>query len=192
MLTIIRNLSLSCLLIFSFTLSAAAQQTSGLTSEIISTQAGSEADFPIVSDKGHAAPLRYDANDYEGVIHALGDLQSDIDTVTGVQPKLVTSGEAAGHEIIIGTLGKSEVVDQLVSEGKLDDKDLEGKWESFVITTIKNPRPGVNKSLVIAGSNERGTIYGIYELSKQLGVSPWYWWVDVPVRQRALAYASAG
>lgn len=191
-LTLIRNLSLSCLLIFSLTLTAVAQQTSGLTSEIISSQPESEADFPIVSEDRQAAPLRYDANDYEGVIRAIGDLQSDIDTVTGVQPELVTSGSTAGHQIIIGTLGKSKVIDHLVSEGKLDVKDLKGKWESFVITTIESSRSGVDQPLVVAGSNERGTIYGIYELSKQLGVSPWYWWADVPANQRSSAYASAG
>lgn len=149
-------------------------------------------DFPIVNQYGQAAPLRYDADDFEGVIRAIGDLQSDIDTVTGVQPELVNSGASADHEIIIGTLGKNELIDQLVSEGKLDDEDLAGKWESFVITTVQNPRPGVEKSLVVAGSDMRGTIYGIYEISRQLGVSPWYWWADVPVKQRSSAYAAEG
>ncbi len=190
--TLFRNLSLTCLLVFSLALTVAAQQTSGLASEIITTQPQSDVDFPIVSEGAEASPLRYDANDYEGVVRAICDLQSDIDTVTGMQPELVTSESSAGHQIIIGTLGKSEVIDQLVTEGKLDDKDLKDKWESFVITTVENPSTGGDQALVIAGSNERGTIYGIYELSKQLGVSPWYWWADVPVDQRASAYASSG
>jgi len=188
----LRNVSLSCLLIILLYIPAVAQQTSGLTSDIISTQPESEADFPIVSQDQQTAPLRYDPSDHEGVIRAIGDLQSDIDTVTGVHPKLVTTGKAADHEIIIGTLGKSKVIDQLVSEGKLDDKDLKDKWESFVITTVENPGSGVEQALVVAGSNERGTIYGIYELSKQLGISPWYWWADVPVDQRSSAYVSQG
>src|SRR5699024_6075648 len=166
--------------------------TSGLTSDIISSHSESVGDFPIVNQDQKAAPLRYDPNDYEGVIRAIGDLQSDIDTVTGVQPKLVTSEFSSEYEIVIGTLGKSKLIDQLVSGGELDDEDLKGKWESFVITTVENPRPGVEKYLVVAGSDERGTIYGIYELSKQLGVSPWYWWADVPVKQRPSAYALAG
>src|SRR5699024_3559036 len=191
-LTRIRNLSLSCLFIFSLCLPAVGQQTSGLTSDIISSHSESVGDFPIVSQDQKAAPLRYDPNDYEGVIRAIGDLQSDIDTVTGVQPKLVTSEFSSEYEIVIGTLGKSKLIDQLVSGGELDDEDLKGKWESFVITTVENPRPGVEKYLVVAGSDERGTIYGIYELSKQLGVSPWSWWADVPVKQRPSAHALAG
>uniref|UniRef100_UPI0030EF4764 glycosyl hydrolase 115 family protein n=1 Tax=Rhodohalobacter sp. 8-1 TaxID=3131972 RepID=UPI0030EF4764 len=175
-----------------FCLPVLAQQTSGLTSTIINTQAESEEDFPIVNEDQQAAPLRYDPNDYGGVIRAIGDLQSDIDTVSGVKPEMMTSGPFSDLEIIIGTLGKSELIDKMVSEDKLDDKDLEGKWESFVITTVENPRPGVEKSLVVAGSDMRGTIYGIYELSRQLGVSPWYWWADVPVIQRSSAFALSG
>ncbi|WP_445263783.1 glycosyl hydrolase 115 family protein [Rhodohalobacter sp. 8-1] len=183
---------LSCLLSIIFCLPVLAQQTSGLTSTIINTQAESEEDFPIVNEDQQAAPLRYDPNDYGGVIRAIGDLQSDIDTVSGVKPEMMTSGPFSDLEIIIGTLGKSELIDKMVSEDKLDDKDLEGKWESFVITTVENPRPGVEKSLVVAGSDMRGTIYGIYELSRQLGVSPWYWWADVPVIQRSSAFALSG
>lgn len=192
MLNFPRYLILFFLLVSALCSTAAAQQTSGLTSNIITTQPESEADFPIVAEDRTPAPLRYDPDDFEGVIRAIGDLQSDIDTVTGVQPELVASGSSSDHEIIIGTLGKSKLIDRLVAQGKLDDKDLKGKWESFVITTVENPRPGVEQALVVAGSDMRGTIYGIYEISRQLGVSPWYWWADVPVRQRPSAYASAG
>ena len=44
--------------------------------------------------------------------------------------------------------------------------------------------PGVERALVIAGADRRGTIFGIYEVSEQIGVSPWYWWADVPVVHR--------
>ena len=99
--------------------------------------------------------------------------------------------------MIVGTLGKSALIDSLVATGKLDASDLPGKWESFVITTVANPVPGVERALVIAGSDKRGTIYGIYELSEQIGVSPWYWWADVPaedahasLRSSTAGYAS--
>ena len=71
-------------------------------------------------------------------------------------------------------------------------KTLRANGESFVITTIANPAKNVKNSLVIVGSDKRGTIYGIYELSKQLGVSPWYWWADVPAKKRASAYITSG
>lgn len=94
--------------------------------------------------------------------------------------------------IIVGTLGKSAAIDQLVAASRLDVTDLRGKWESFVIATVPAPLPGVKQALVIAGSDKRGTIYGIYELSEQLGVSPWYWWADVPVKKRTQAYVLPG
>lgn len=88
------------------------------------------------------------------------------------------------YAVIVGTLGKSPVIDRLADKGIIDRGKLEGKWESFLIKTADSPIPGVTKALIIAGSDRRGTVYGIYELSRQIGVSPWYWWLDVPIKQR--------
>ncbi len=169
-----------------------AQQTGALTSNIILDKSETSRDFPIVTSEHVAASLRYDIDDYKGVIRAIGDLQTDIDRVTGVKPKLLTSETSTGYDIVIGTLGKSKLIDELVSFKKLNVKDLKGKWESFVITTIPNSKINSKPCLVIAGSDKRGTIYGIYELSRQLGVSPWYWWADVPVKKRPAAYVLSG
>ncbi len=189
---IYRNLGWSFLLVIIFYLPGVAQQTRGLKSDIIIDSPRSERDFPIVARDHTTAPLRYDVTDYKGVIRAIGDLQNDIDSVTGMKPDLITSGTSAGYEIVIGTLGKNKLIDQLASSGRLDVKDLKGKWESFVITTVENPEPGVKQYLVVAGSDKRGTIYGIYEISRQLGVSPWYWWADVLAKKRLSAYVPAG
>ncbi len=151
-----------------------------------------EADFPVVSVNGSASVISYDNSDFPGVIRAIHDLQNDIDSVTGKKPTLITNNESADFEIIIGTLGKSKQINKLVSSKKLDVKNLEGKWESFVIATVPNPTKNSKNSLVIVGSDKRGTIYGIYELSKQLGVSPWYWWADVPAKKRISAYVKSG
>jgi hypothetical protein len=186
------NLSFAGLLNIILCLPTGAQQTGGLSSNIIVEKPNNVTDFPIVAPDGITACIRYDADDYKGVIRAIGDLQSDIDSVTGIRPKVVTTEASADYEIIIGTVGMSRQTDQLVSSGKLDVNDLKGKWESFVIATIQNPQPGVKQCLVIAGSDKRGTIYGIYELSRQLGVSPWYWWADVSVKKRASAYVLSG
>lgn len=189
-----RNLVFVFLLLSSCFNVVLAQQTTGLTTNIISEKAeGTNSGFPVVSKEKSAAPIRYDASDFVGVIRAVKDLQNDINNVTGIKPELLTTNPGqGGYEILVGTLGKNKQIDNLVASGKLNTKDLKGKWESFVITTIDNPKKSGSKLLVIAGSDKRGTIYGIYELSRQLGVSPWYWWADVPAKKRAAAYVSPG
>ena len=188
---IFRHLRLVCLFVFVYQIDVIAQQTGALAFNIIAEKSERNNDFPIVTSQ-HIATIRYDTCDYKGVIRSIGDLQNDIDSVTGVKPKLLTFQASTEYEIVIGTLGKSKLIDGLVSSKKLDVKDLKGKWESFVITTIPNPKPNSKQWMVIAGSDKRGTIYGIYELSKQLGVSPWYWWADVPAKKRQSAYVLSG
>ena len=158
----------------------------GLAENLVS-QTSQSGVFPVVSS-GQATSLCYDPNDYKGVIRAIGDLQMDIERVTDKMPQVSTNRPASGYVIIIGTLGKSDMIDGLVASRKLDTSNLNGKWESFVITTVTEPMPGIDHALVIAGSDKRGTIYGIYELSEQLGVSPWYWWADVPPKKHAEVY----
>ncbi|MFT3738162.1 MAG: glycosyl hydrolase 115 family protein [Breznakibacter sp.] len=175
-----------------FCVPVGAQYITGLVSEIVTERPVREDDFPVVGLNQSAASIRYDANDHKGVVRAIGDLQNDIASVTGIKPNIITFQTSSEYEIVIGTLGKSKQLDKLVASKRLDTKDLKGKWESFVITTIDNPEPNVRKCLVIAGSDKRGTIYGIYELSRQLGVSPWYWWADVPAKHRASAYVVSG
>jgi hypothetical protein len=186
-----KTMILFCLFFIVLCLPVYAQQNSGLISDIISEKSTTGTDFPIVGT-GLPASIRYDINDYKGVIRAISDLQNDVDSVTGFKPRILTSELLTEYEIVIGTVGKSKLIDQLIASKKLDAKDLKGKWESFVIATIKNPKPGVNQYLVIAGSDKRGTIYGIYELSRQLGVSPWYWWADVPAQKRSSAFVIPG
>ena len=142
---------------------------------------------------GMAAPLFLDKNDYKGVLRAAGDLQADIARVTGIKPLLSTGSSPAGSPVVIaGTLGKNALIDQLIKSGKIKPDEIAGKWESFLIVTVSNPFPGVKQALVIAGSDKRGTIYGLYEVSEQIGVSPWYWWADVPARHRKAISILAG
>ncbi|KAI1077309.1 glycoside hydrolase family 115 protein [Whalleya microplaca] len=90
--------------------------------------------------------------------------------------------------IIAGTLGHSKVIDDLVSAEKLDISEIKGKWESFLTKIVEDPIPGCPRAVVIAGSDPRGTIFGLYDISEQIGVSPWYWWADVPVKQTKEIY----
>jgi lysophospholipase L1-like esterase len=150
---------------------------------------GATGDFALVR-AGAPAPLLVAPNDWPGVRRAAGDLQADIERVTGQKPALGTA--VSGATVIIGTLGRSEVIDGLVAAGKLDAAALRGRWEAFLIETVDRPMPGVDQALIIAGSDKRGTIYGIYELSQQIGVSPWYWWADVPPAQREALFIRPG
>ncbi|PNH68117.1 hypothetical protein VD0002_g1836 [Verticillium dahliae] len=97
--------------------------------------------------------------------------------------------DAGSTVIIAGTIGHSEIIDQLIESGLIDVGEVEGEWEAFVSQLVENPIEGVAQALVIAGSDPRGTIYGIYDVSEQIGVSPWYFWADVPTRQRENIYA---
>lgn len=133
---------------------------------------------------GVAAPIFVDKDDYTGVLRAADDVQADIERVTGLKPQLSTGVPAGNTVVIAGTIGKSKLVDDLIAAGKIKPDAIRGKWESFLIATVDNPVPGVRQALVIAGSDKRGTIYGLYELSEQSGVSPWYWFADVPAKHR--------
>ena len=158
---------------------------------------GSGSDVVLVQ-RGSAASLVVASSDWPGVQRAARDLQSDIERVTGVKPALAGSmpgssaTQTARTVILAGTIGRSPQIDDLIARGKLNVTEVKGKWESFVIATLDKPLPGVDRALVIAGSDKRGTIYGIYEVSQQIGVSPWYWWADVPVAHRDLLAVRAG
>lgn len=99
---------------------------------------------------------------------------------------------AADTVVIVGTVGHSSVIDDLVRAGRLDVSAIDGKWESFTTQLVEEPVPGCSKAVVIAGSDPRGTIFGIYDISEQIGVSPWYWWADVPVKQNKDVFVLPG
>lgn len=147
--------------------------------------------FPLV-DGASAAPLLVDSKDWPGVVRVAHDLQADVDRVCRMKPAL--QGELAPSKVIVvvGTLGRSSFVDQLVREGKIDASGIQGGWESWLTQVVDNPFPGVGRALVIAGSDKRGTIYGSYDLSEQMGVSPWYWWADVPPTPRTSIFVAPG
>ena len=148
--------------------------------------------FPLV-EHGVAAPIVVSASDFAGVIRVADDLQSDIAKVTGVTPSLTHDTIPNRRDIVlVGTIGKSTLIDKLIAERKLDVRDIRGKWETTVETIVNDPLPGVRRAFVIAGSDQRGTIYGAYDVSKRIGVSPWYWWDDVPAARHDALYLLPG
>ena len=152
--------------------------------------ASGAADGFALYDGGTAAKIYVDTDtagktEWPQVVRAAGDLCGDVETVTGTSPQLAGSaGELGERAVIAGTLGHSDLIDLLAEEGKLDVSGVEGEWEAYTIQVVESPCDGVEQALVIAGSDKRGSIYGIYELSAQIGVSPWNWWGDVPAARR--------
>lgn len=123
-----------------------------------------------------------DANDCRGVSYAANALVKDISKVSGSQATITSNRKAT---ILVGTIGHSAAIDQLVKQKRINGNLLKGKREKFIITVVDN-------QLIIAGSDRRGSIYGIYELSQQMGVSPWYDWADVPVEHHDSIFVNKG
>ncbi|MGY2078805.1 glycosyl hydrolase 115 family protein [Modestobacter sp. SYSU DS0657] len=154
--------------------------------------AGGPGRFPLAVP-GRAATLVVDPGEFEGVQRAVGDLAEDIAQVTGQTPKVVTGAVPAEREVVIvGTIGHSPLVDSLVAAGKVDVSGIAGEWETSLQQVVEDPMPGVEQALVIAGSDQRGTIYGAYDVSRGIGVSPWQFWNDVVPRHRETVYVLPG
>ena len=143
--------------------------------------------FQIVN-KDQSVPILYDQNDAEVVSICAKALANDIALITDISPELETSLRIdIDAAIIAGTLGKSKLIDNMVKSGKLLVNAIEGKWESFLIRIVDTPISGLQKALVICGSDPRGTAFGVFELSKRMGVSPWVYWADVvPAKKKNL------
>ena len=167
--------------------------TVGLALLIMATNAVAQGTFCIAKD-GKAAAIVVDEKDWKGVIRAANDLGDDVRKVCGTPSPIAKSPRNAtlskrekpiANSILVGTIGKSRLIDRLIRQKKLDVKDIKGHWEAYMIDVVDG-------SLVIAGSDKRGTIYGIYEISRRIGVSPWYWWADIPVRHQDEVYWDGG
>ena len=136
--------------------------------DFITFKRSSQSDIELT---GTSDTITYDPLDWKGVRMAVENLRHDLKAVTG----------SANAPVVVGTIGKSK----LAKKYKLQSKDLQGKWEQYLIFTDKG-------KLVILGSDKRGTIFGIYELSRQIGVSPWYWMADAPIQKHDQLFAKSG
>lgn len=161
------------------------------TQPFITTEKSSDA--IVIKDKSVQLSFYVDRGIDKGVLRAIHNLQSDFQKVTGDFPNLLNQISVPQSPlIIIGTVGTHSIIDELIKQKKINGNVLKGKHEKFIIQNIENPFNGVSEAIVIAGSDKRGTIYGIYELSKQIGISPWYYWADVPVKQKENIYFKKG
>jgi len=149
------------------------------------------------------AAILVDENDFALVKKAAVLLQQDIELVTGKKiPIIYQPNQSTKNLIAIGSIGNSAFVKELIKNKIINTTNLADKWEAYSIQSINNstnnktPKyplrgvggPGLANLLVITGSDRRGVAYGVFELSKQIGVSPWYWWADVPVSKKQDIY----
>ncbi|MEP6674425.1 MAG: glycosyl hydrolase 115 family protein [Ferruginibacter sp.] len=147
-------------------------------------QTKSSGAFTIVAND-KSASIYVDTADYKAVVRAATDLADDVHKVSGIAAVVKATLKPEVGSIIIGTIGKSWLIDKMIADKKINVADKKGKWESFLIQTVDG-------NLVVAGSDRRGTVYGIYDISEKIGVSPWYFWADVPVKKSNQLYVKAG
>lgn len=142
--------------------------------------------FPIVSPAANVV-VCFDGKDETVVRKSVTLFADDVRRVTGQDLKTQASNPgdvSARYAIIVGTVGKSAWINALVAKKKIDTTPITGGWERYMIETVDNPAPGIKKAIVVAGSDRRGTAYGLLSISKAIGVSPWYWWADAPIKQQ--------
>ncbi|PVI01278.1 glycoside hydrolase family 115 protein [Periconia macrospinosa] len=144
------------------------------------------------------ATIIADAEDFVGVHIAVKSLGRDVAEITGTTPELhnvttnstFSGGLPVGNgstAIIVGSLNSS-LIRHLAANDLIDISDIEGKWETFQTSVVANPLPEIKKALVIAGSDKRGTIFGIHTLSEECGQSPYHWFADVPAKKHSAIY----
>ena len=148
--------------------------------------------FPIVTTS-QTTSIYVDPTD-DWLLHkAASLLQNDIEMVTGKKAEIISNiPSSIKNIIIIGTVDKSSLIKKLLRTKKINVDSIKGKWETFKLQTLNNPLPGIQNAFVIVSSDKRGAAYGVFELSEQIGVSPWYWWADVPVKKRDEIFIKKG
>ncbi|MBO7594927.1 MAG: glycosyl hydrolase 115 family protein [Salinivirgaceae bacterium] len=139
----------------------------------------------------NATQIVVDPSDFAGVQRVANIFADDINRVTGQKPEVANAVSAAPQAVIVGTIGKSPIIDKLVKSKKIDVKNVAGKWEASLIQIVDNPTKEIGRALVIAGADKRGTIYGMFHLSRLMGVSPWYFWADVPTEHHDSVFVTA-
>ncbi|KRG43246.1 hypothetical protein ARC20_00615 [Stenotrophomonas panacihumi] len=142
-------------------------------------------------EAGRPAPVVVEPQADPALRYAADDFAADLQRVSGQAAERRTA-PGTGMPVIAGVLGHSHLIDTLASQGKLDVSGLAGTWEGYRQSVVERPFPGVPRALVVVGADRRGAVYGLYDLSAKIGVSPWYWFADVPVARRRAVYLTAG
>ncbi len=146
---------------------------------------------------GISPEIRVSPDDFPGVLRVANDLAADFGQVLGTNGTVMKADWASSSTnkgsgkplIVLGTIGRSSLIDGLASSGKLSTAGVRGKWETFSYQVISNPWAEQDAALVIAGSDMQGATFGAYDISERIGVSPWYWWADVVPTKREYIWA---
>ncbi|KDN56370.1 glycosyl hydrolase 115 family protein [Flavobacterium seoulense] len=157
--------------------------------EIVSQ--ATKSGFPLIQN-GKVPSILIDKSDAEVVNLVAKAVAADFKLISGTESKIIHQIQNDDYLIIAGTIGKSKVIDELIKAGKIDVSAVQNKWESYCISTVNAPMSGVKQALIIAGSDRRGTAYGLFEISKKSGVSPWVYWADVKPKQQKELYVLPG
>lgn len=178
------------LIVFVFTNSLMAQQHPSMNHLVINPGAGSS--FHLFTNRS-AADLLVDSGDDKTVLLVAGLFAEDVKRVTGFKPDMKNEAVSISKNcVIVGSIEKNHLIKELISNHKIHVDDVKNKWESCLIQVVDKPFKGIEKALVIAGSDKRGTAYGLLEISKQIGVSPWYYFADVPVKKHTNLLIQSG
>ncbi len=145
---------------------------------VLSAQTIGDSKFSIV-EGNQVVSVLIDKSDSKVVSIASNIFAEDVFEISGKKPNIISKSSKESNVIIAGTIGKNKIIDQLISSGKIEVSEIKGDWERYSIQLVDNPIKGIKKALIIVGSDRRGTAYGILELSRKMGVSPWEWWADV-------------
>lgn len=158
---------------------------------LINAQEQSISDFTIVG-KNSKISILIDKKDATVVNVASNILATDIEKITDKIPVVTNMNNVSGNTIIAGTIGSNKWIDKMIANGKISVSEIDQGWERYQLQIVENPVPGIEKALVIVGSDRRGTAYGILEISRKIGVSPWEWWADVtPTKKESLSISIA-
>jgi hypothetical protein len=161
--------------------------------QLVSFVRGDGANQFALVDRGHVVPIYVPPGSPATVLVVAQAFAHDLEAVSGIHTQVLTSIPATPPStlVIAGVVGQSTEIDRMRTDGKLHTDLIEGKWESAITSVVQNPIPGVQSALVIAGSDRRGVAYALFTLSRQMGVSPWAWWADVPVEHHRSVFVSA-
>lgn len=149
-------------------------------------QGTGKSNFSIVGADSKAV-ICFDNEDAIVVRKSVDLFVDDVCRVTGHTLKVFGTHPdkvSARYAIIVGTIGKSQWIEKLASDNKIDTTTIAGGWERYLIKKVENPVCGIKQAIVVAGSDRRGTAYGLLSISRAIGVSPWYWWADAPITKR--------
>ncbi len=138
--------------------------------------------FPLVNGN-EAASIVIDSADATVVSIAAEAFQHDVNLITDKMPEITTKINSK-YTVIAGTIGTNKIIDDLIQSKKINVSAVKNKWECFTIQLINKTK------LVIAGSDRRGTAFGIFHLSKLMGVSPLVYWADVVPQKKSQLFIS--